>query len=249
MLFSIFHHRSGFSVFQGNRVRYPSMLAVGLAVSLAGLSQASAFTDSLSRAEIGPDWTIGNGTNWEISLSGLTQSNIGSVINTIYYNGGTFDAATTLSVGADFTLDISGRWAGVVFGYQDSTNFYSFRLLEDGVNDRAQLIKYVGGSISQIGTNIDLGSTLSLGGTYRLEVVQTGDSISLQVLSGETSLGSANFSDATFASGRAGVYVASNGATIANFAAVPEPSSVLMVLTGVLGGAWAARRRMRPSKA
>jgi hypothetical protein len=245
---------------------------MGVIVSLfslwAGVSsvQATLITDNFNRGGIGyssnaaaalvnANWTNGVNQNAEWAVSGpnkvLTRTLSGSG-NAALVN----KALETLSgSGKSFTLSAdlmplqANNWAGVVWGYQNATNYYFLQMKAN--TNIMQVYKVVNGTQTKIGTDALASANFALNGTNTLTITSTNAyNFDVKITNkgtGATLLSTSRTdTGSSFTGGYAGLILTTPG-TDSRFAfdnfsleVIPEPATV-----GLLGGGALALLLMR----
>lgn len=195
-----------------NRSAVCRALATGLLAFLAAppLSAqviSETFTSSAANFTVsGGTWAVSNGkyvlTNPVVGGTGLNSR---SIHNTTVSGDWTLtvDAATTAtsSVWNDF---------GIIFGYQNSTNYYYFSSNESNDAGTSGIMKVTAGTVTQLA---DITSPIVGGTTYAAKIEKTGTTY--KVYRNNTLLATAT--DGTWTSGKVGLGTLSDGATFDNF--------------------------------
>lgn len=192
------------------------------------------------------DWTqAGDGvspaTDWFRNANEARARNRAS--NAIMYNTA---LETDSGSGINFTLsgDVRARdinfWTGLVFNYQDASNYYFLRI-KSGATDY-QLIQNNGGSLDVL-VNADIAGTFAVNTYYTFNVTSdTAGMFDFTIADGATTVasGSADDSASALVGGYAGFYVnaaLTHSAHLDNFSleVIPEPATLGMV--AMVGGA------------
>src|SRR5687767_13862533 len=162
-------------------------------------SSAANFTTS------GGTWTVTGGkyvlTNPVVGGTGLGNR---SVHNT------TVSGDWTLTVDASTTATTSA-WNdfAVIFGYQNSTNYYFFSSNESNDAGTSGIMKVSGGVVSQLA---DITTAIAGGTTYTVKVEKTGGTYKVH----RNNVLLATATDTTWSSGKVGFGTLSDGATFDN---------------------------------
>lgn len=228
-------------------------LAIAAVLAAGTAAQAAPVDTSLWSEERAP------------STNNLSSGSWSSLGGTSAYRGGNDDA----SLVSDFTLSGDFSYSGtmqsvgndddnmgIVFGWSDYQNNYRMgwesRALNGGYGDQGSpvqrgfwVVRESGGTKTVLANDSNL--VYTRGTTYNFAVSRTGNDISYSLTLGTTTLASGTVADATFLSGKVGVYVESQDARFENLAAaetsaVPVPASLPLLLAG-FGGLAALRRR------
>jgi archaellum component FlaG (FlaF/FlaG flagellin family) len=210
------------------------MVVVCIVFFMSGVAVATMFTDDFNRTDVGPttDGTViganyvnsitGTGPlkDWQISTNKLVFPEPGYVAggNAVLYNTSiqtlTSAEGSSFRVEADVTVDISGRWVGVAFNYQNPTNYYALRVSQSsGLQLQYQFVQVVDGVlVAKVSTSETAGFTL--GKEYHLSVSyeQTSDTYTFLIKNGSTVMNTTTSSilgsalDGSFDDGFGGVY-------------------------------------------
>lgn len=202
---------------------------VATALLLAAAAHAATYQDDFNRADgpLGANWTIAGG-NYAIT-NGLVANNTTGNVVAFWNKGQTLNAGTNgFFLAATVTLDanVNTAWAGIVFNYQNPTNFYTLRF--SGLGE-VQLWRIVDGAISTFynGAGIEFAHVQNR--PYRLEAssvtpyvfrVSVRDTVTDQVV---WLLSSATDGGSNFMDGHGGLYCASLApVTYDDFELTPE---------------------------
>lgn len=156
------------------------------------------------------DYTEVAGGSWAVSggrylLSSPASGSAGLLGNILVHNssfGGDYEISTVVRItgtGSDWD-DVA-----VVFGYQNSDNYYYVSLNESDDGDTNGLFKVVGGTHTELD---NLSQTVSANTDYTVEIVRSGSSIVVYLNSTEV----ASASDSTLTGGRVGFGSRNDGA-------------------------------------
>ncbi len=217
------------------------IVAVFIAIVALGVFvQADvAFFDDFNRADTAsPDGGLNSSDYTEVgdfylSDGSAVHDNNSSTAMGIY-SGDTLDADWVVSVDAAALSSgtiTGGRYVGAVWNYQDSNNYYVFRVNVTGSS--WQFLEYNGGSIKTFNSGA-FGSTLSLDTLYTISVESTGTagSFDYAVLDGVSELAAGTVSDAngsaTLTDGYAGFYSSNTHSQFDNVA-IPEPTTLGLI--------------------
>jgi hypothetical protein len=223
-------------------MKLPLLCALTLLAHSA--SAALVFTDNFNRANTGSP-NGGLGSNYDITGNIFLNSNHALTQTTgtsfALYNG--FDLTQSFTLSLDIYSQSDSRYAGLVFNYVDSNNYYILRASFESAKATAwQFLKVINGSNAEV---ISSGS-VSLGNmplnTWRtLNLSSTGTAgqynFSLTDVSGTNIYASSLISDTSLSiSGQAGLYFSTSFAWADNLSitTVPEPGTwALLGLAGV----------------
>lgn len=223
-----------------------------LAFAAHSASAALVFTDNFNRANTDPP-NGGLGSNWDIKGSIFLNSNVAKTQTSgesfALYNG--FDLSQNISLSVDIYSQSNGRYGGLVFNAQDSSNYYVFRaLFSDSTTDPTawQFLKVVNGvsSLLSSGSIAVTNMPLTTWRSFSLSGGENGNyTFSITNLGGTITYASAVLSDSTFGvSGQAGFYFGSSNMWADNFSltTVPEPSTWGLLGAASVLGLWFRRR-------
>ena len=225
------------------------MLAISLLCATSA-AWATLVTDDFNRtvllttdaSALGGSWAQETAQGWQISGDYLHSH--AAVAPGILYN----DALQTVSGNGDsfvLSMDVASKvstaWAGVVFNYQNNTNYYMLRIKSDSTS--YQLLSMVDGGLGIL-QNSNAASTFGEDLFYTLTVTSTAAytfDFSITAAGSSTVIGSgANRVDSgsNFTGGYAGAYANSTGWSAGhdNFSleVIPEPTTLGLVgLVGV----------------
>jgi hypothetical protein len=210
----------------------PIARAAALTLSLgAGVAHAQLISETFTSSPAA-NFTVVSGGTWAVTggkyvltspITGGTGNNNLSTHNTNVTGDWTLtvDASTTASssVWNDFS---------VIFGYQNSTNYYYFSSNESNDAGTSGIMKVTGGTVTQLA---DITTAITGGTTYAAKVVKTGSTY--QVYRNNVLLATAT--DSTWASGKVGFGTLSDGASYDN-----------LIVTGAGGGGTVAAPGFSP---
>jgi hypothetical protein len=246
---------------------------MGVIVSLfslwAGVSsvQATLITDNFNRSGIGyssnaaaalvnANWTNGVGQTAQWAVTGPNKL-LTKTTNGAGYAALVNKALETLSgSGKSFTLSAdlmplqANNWAGVVWGYQDASNYYFLQMKAN--TNIMQVYKVVNGTQSKIGSDGLASANFAIGGTNTVTITSTtAYNFDVKITNkgtGATLLSTTSRTDtnSSFTGGYAGLILTTPGSdsrfAFDNFSlqVIPEPATV-----GLLGGGALALLLMR----
>lgn len=184
--------------------------SINVTTNSSGVLISEDFTSSVANfTEIsGGDWNLSGG---RYVLSNPASSGTTGVLGNI--------SVHNMSISGDFTLstvlNITGTgsaWndAAVVFGFQDSSNYYYMSLNESNDDNTKGLLKIVDGTPSQLA---DISISVASDTDYPIVIQRSGSSIVASVNSSQV----ASASDSTFTSGKVGVGSYNDGASFDDF--------------------------------
>ena len=148
-------------------------------------------------------------TTWQAVLSTWALSN-GRYGNTAVKNNLTTNsnlATNPTVVSGDFTLNATGKVVGsssawddfsVIFGYQDTNNYYYVSFNESNDNGTSGIFKVQNGTKTQLK---DITTAVKADTDYKVTVVRAGDVVKVSLNGAEV----ANVSDATYKTGKIGL--------------------------------------------
>lgn len=238
-----------------------SMLITGM-LCAASAGWSTIVTDNFNRGNtspssdtslIGANWKQASGSTDEWLISGNYLHSHATASPGILYN----DALETVSgngTNFDLSMDVasktSGAWAGLVFNYQDDSNYYVVRFKSDSAG--YQVLKVVGGSVGVLAygstsTNVkeDVFYTVSVASdtpyVFNITIKEAGQS---EVFGeGQTTDKSNNFTG-----GYAGGYANSTGYSAGydnlSLEVIPEPATLGLVGMIAAGLIFVRRRLM-----
>lgn len=217
-------------------MKLPLLCALTLLAHSA--SAVLVFTDDFNRANTGSP-NGGLGSNYDLtgdiflnSNHALTQT--ASASNALY-NG--FDLSQSISLSLDIYSQSDSRYAGLIFNYADSSNYYLLRASFNASSSTAwQFIKYVNGVQTVVSSGSISAGNMPLNTWRTLQLASTGTtgqySFSLTDVSGTNTYASSLLSDNSLAiGGQAGLYFSSSFAWADNLSitTVPEPSTWALI--------------------
>jgi hypothetical protein len=233
---------------------------IGVALSISS-AWATLVTDDFNRTAamnstgqtIGTDWHSSRTTGqWGITnqqvVANMTEADsvlYNSSLETISGGGTNFTASL------DVKALVNNAWAGLVFNYQNPTNFYYFRYKSGASNYAiARVVDGVAGNLVNLtitgtfATNTDYSVSVASSNAYEFayEIKETvGGSVLVS--------GTATDSVSSFTGGYAGILQTTTGAgrhTFDNFSleVIPEPATIGMLSFGLV--AILVSRRLRP---
>ncbi len=195
------------------------LVVCGILLSALLPAQADSFTDGFDRADTAsPDGGLGSADYTMVGdfyLSGgaaVHDNNAQTVIGV--YTGGELGSSWTNTVDAMALSSgtISGsRYIGAVWNYQNSTNYYVFRVQVKESGAYWQFLEYNDG-VAKTYDAAEVGSALSLDTTYTISVESTGTdgTFAVSLMDGSTPIVNETVSDqngsATLTDGYAGFY-------------------------------------------
>jgi hypothetical protein len=163
------------------------------------------------------DWVATGGT-WSLTNSALWYANTNSGNMVLYNTAGLTDSdgdGLGFTVRADVKARASSRWGGIMFNYQNPTNFYMFRF-KSGFPSY-QLIRYQDGTTPTLITKSDALESFAVDSFYTLTVTSTNayefDCIITRKGKSEQLNPFSHAVDGTqaFTGGRAGLYIGTAG--------------------------------------
>ncbi len=224
-------------------MKLPLLCALTLIAHSA--SAALVFTDDFNRAntpaqngDLGSDYDI-TGSIFLNSNHAITQTSAASYA---LYNG--FDISQSISLSLDIYSQSNSRYAGLIFNYDDASNYYLLRASFNDTSSTAwQFIKLVNGSQTVVTSGTIALGNMPLNTWRTLKVESTGIagqySFSLTNVGGTTTYASSLLSDSSLAiSGQAGLYFSDSFVWADNLSitTVPEPSTwALIGIAGAFG--------------
>jgi len=233
---------------------------VGIQLIGAGVSQAASVlytTDFPGTATQPSGWTVvgggtatGTGNGWRIDDNGAYRfQNPDTAVNGLSHYTGALEGGTAYNALTDYTVEASlRRSAGAVVGLvgrmSSNDTFYHARIFTVNNLPSLQLYKFVGLTVTQLGSTVTLNPAYIADSLWRLVLDFNGTTISTSAYDESNTLaGSIVVTDTAIASGAAGVRAQGTG-RYENFtiSVVPEPSAALLAGLGLLGAA-AVRRR------
>jgi hypothetical protein len=130
------------------------------------------YSSNGAAALVSATWTNGGNQNAEWAISSqrvITRTRFGSgnalLVNTALQLSGNGEGFT---LSADLTPLIAANWAGVVWGYQNSTNYY-FLQMKAGTNS-VWVYKVVNGTATALGNSAAASSNFAVGGTNTVTI-------------------------------------------------------------------------------
>ncbi|MGH7996413.1 MAG: Ig-like domain-containing protein, partial [Opitutaceae bacterium] len=154
---------SCFRLPSGRRLLGLAVLGLGWFGS-ASFARAQIYSQDFSGGSA-PGWVVAGGT-WSVSGGVYTETSNTGGPNVSYYGGEKFDTGVTYTSSLRMWGTGSGNDTGVVYYYQDSSNYYEVEL--NGYTNTVHLIEHVN---SAAGTTVASASFTSSGGTYQTVAV------------------------------------------------------------------------------
>lgn len=199
-------------------------------------------------------WMQDTAKEWQIS-GGYMHSHVAAAPGLLYENSlqTTSGGGDSFTVSMDISVKQNAVWgAGVLFNYQDESNYYMLRIKSD--TTQYQVLKCVGGGLSGIsGATTDNISGSNFGRDLWYTVTITSDTAykfdyTITPKGSSTVLASGTKTDAGahFAGGHAGLYTGAPGWSAGhdNFSLEVIPEPVTLGLVGLMGGGllWVRKR-------
>jgi hypothetical protein len=200
--------------------RRVTMLAVSLFVGI-GLARAQVVSETFTTSPAS-NFTVSGGT-WTVTGGKYVLTSPvtgGTGLNSRSTHSATVSGDWTLTVDASVTAT-SSTWNdfGIIFGYQDSANYYYFSSNESNDAGTSGIMKVTGGTVSQLA---DITTAITGGTTYAAKIVKTGNTY--QVYRNNVLLATAT--DSAWPSGKVGLGTLSDGATFDNLVVtVPQTAA------------------------
>lgn len=233
----------------------------GIQLVGAGISHAVSvlYTTNFPGTETQPaDWVVisggtssGTGPGWIIDDSGAYRyQNPDTGVNALSHYTGALEGGIAYNALTDYTIEATFRRSGGsvvgLAGRISTTNtYYHARIFNVSSVPSLQLFKFVGGTATQLGSNIALDPAYVADSAWRLVMDFNGTTISTYAYDEMNTLaGSISVTDTSIASGSAGVRAQATGRyEDFTISIVPEPSSALLAALGLLGAATVRRRK------
>lgn len=160
---------------------------------------------SISNFTVVSGGTWGSSNGRAVLTSPSSSAAVGTLGNIAVHNttvNGNFEMGALVRI-----TGTSSSWndAGVIFGYQDSSNYYYISLNESNDGNTKGIFKVVSGSPTQLA---DITTSISADTDYTLVVERSGSSIVVKLNGNQI----ASASDATFTSGKVGFGTHNDGA-------------------------------------